>query len=122
MVAANAYATANLDPPFQQRGGFFIFTHKNQEEERMNSSVDGVKRNKVWHIPASIATLAMGIYLALVYFVPSFAPEYHEVVMAGNATKIIPYALLLLIGSPVFSLWHYVKLDTDPEFVERNYE
>ena len=88
----------------------------------MNSSVAGVKRNKVWHVPASIATLAMGIYLALVYFVPSFAPEYHEMVMAGNATRIIPYALLLLIGSPVFTLWHYVKLDTDPEFVERNYE
>ena len=122
MVAAIAYATANLDPPFSTKRRVFYLYSQKHEEERMNSSVDGVKRNKVWHVPASIATLAMGIYLALVYFVPSFAPEYHEVVMAGNATKIIPYALLLLIGSPVFSLWHYVKLDTDPEFVERNYE
>jgi hypothetical protein len=88
----------------------------------MNPSVEDVKRNKKWHVPASIATLAMGIYLALVYFVPSFAPEYHELVMTGNAIKIAPYALLLLIGSPIFSLWHYAKLDTDPEFVERYYE
>jgi len=88
----------------------------------MNYLVADVKRNKIWHVPASIATLAMGIYLALVYFVPSFAPEYHEMVTAGNAIKIVPYALLLLIGAPVFSLWHYIKLDTDPEFVERYYE
>ena len=88
----------------------------------MNSSVAGVKKNKIWHVPASIATFAMGIYLALIIFVPSFAPEYHEMVMTGNAMKIVPYALLLLIGSPVFSLWHYVKIDKDPEFVERYYE
>jgi hypothetical protein len=88
----------------------------------MSSSVSGVKRNKKWHVPASIATFAMGIYFALIIFVPSFDPEYHEMVMTGNAIKLIPYALLLLIGSPVFSLWHYAKIDTDPEFVERHYE
>ncbi len=88
----------------------------------MNSSVAVVKRNKIWHVPASIATLAMGIFLAMVCFVPSFVPEYHEMVIAGKAAKIIPFALLLLIGPPVFSLWHYVKLDTDPEFVELHYE
>ena len=88
----------------------------------MTSSVAGVRKNKIWHVPASIATLAMGIYLALVCFIPSFAPEYHETVVTGNTIKIIPYALLLLIGSPVFSLWHYAKLDEDPEFVERYYE
>lgn len=88
----------------------------------MNNLVEDVKRKKIWHVPASIATLSMGIYLTLVCFVPSFAPEYHEMVTAGNAIKIVPYALLLLIGAPVFSLWHYIKLDTDPEFVERYYE
>jgi hypothetical protein len=88
----------------------------------VNLLVEDVKRNKLWHVPASIATLSMGIYLALVTFVPSFAPEYHTLVMTGNAMKIVPYVLLLLIGSPVFSLWHYVKLDNDPEFVERYYE
>ena len=88
----------------------------------MNSSVAVVKRNKIWHVPVSIATLAMGIFLAMICFVPSFVPEYHEMVIAGKAAKIIPYALLLLIASPVFSLWHYVKLDTDPECVELHYE
>jgi hypothetical protein len=88
----------------------------------MNSSVEEVKRNKKWHVPVSIATLAMGIYLALVYLVPSFVPEHHELVMSADGLKIAPYALLLLIGSPLFSLWHYTKLDTDPAFAEKYYK
>jgi hypothetical protein len=88
----------------------------------MKLSAEDMKKNMKWHVPASIATLAMGIYLALVCFVPSFVPEYHEFVMTGKAFMLVPYGLLIMIGSPIFSLWHYTKLETDPAFREQYYE
>jgi len=88
----------------------------------MKLSVENVKRNMKWHVPASIATLAMGIYLALICFVPSFVPEYHEIVMTGKIFMVVPYAIFIMIGSPIFTLWHYTKLETDAAFREQYYE
>jgi hypothetical protein len=88
----------------------------------MQFSKESFKNNKKWHVPASIATLAMGIYLTLVYMIPSFAPEYHEIVTSGKLFMVIPSAIFVLIGSPLYALWFYTKMDTDMEFCEQYFE
>jgi hypothetical protein len=82
----------------------------------MKFDLNSVKRNMRWHVPCSIATLAMGIYLALVYLVPSFAQEYHAQLFHSDLNRIVPYAIVMLVGSPLFSLWFYTKIGTDEDF------
>jgi len=82
----------------------------------MENYQDSLKRQKLWHVPCSIATLAMGIYLSLVCLVPSFGGEYHEIIFSSSFSMLLPFVLLVLIGSPVYALWYYTKLDTDEEF------
>jgi len=74
--------------------------------------------NMKWHVPVSVTTLAMGIYLALAYMLPSFVPEYHDIIMNGSLHLVMPYAIFVLIGFPLFTLWFYTKLDTDLEFCD----
>ena len=84
----------------------------------MENYQDSLKRQKLWHVPCSIATLAMGIYLALVCLVPSFGGEYHEMIFSSSYSMLLPFALFVLIGSPVYALWYYTKMETDEEFRE----
>jgi len=88
----------------------------------MENYMENLRRRKLWHVPCSIATLAMGIYLVLVCLVPSFGQEYHEMIFRSGYYKYVPFALLVLIGSPLHALWYYTKLDTDEEFRELCYE
>ena len=88
----------------------------------MKLSRNNVIKNKKWHVPVSIATLATGIYLTLVLMLPSFAPEYHEVVTSGKLFIVLPYIIFVMISSPLFTLWHYTKRETDGEFRELHYE
>ena len=74
-----------------------------------------VKKNMIWHVPASIITLAFGIYLSLICLFPSFNTVHHEFVMNGKIFIIVPFAIFFLIGSPFFTLWYYTKLDVDQE-------
>jgi cytochrome bd-type quinol oxidase subunit 2 len=94
-----------------------------QEEEGMQLSKESVMKNKKWHVPVSIATLAMGIYLTLVCMIPSFAPEYHNAITSERIIfMIIPYAIFIMIGAPLYTLWVYTKMDTDEEFCEQYFE
>jgi hypothetical protein len=68
---------------------------------------------KLWHVPCCIVTMALGIYLSLVYLIPSFVPEYHEVLFHGDLYKIVPFGIAVLVGSPLFSLWFYTKAEND---------
>ena len=81
-----------------------------------------IKRNMKWHLPVSVATLAMGIYLTLVYMIPSFVPEYHHLVTTGRLYLIIPYAIFIMIGAPLYTLWVYTKMENDEEFCEQYFE
>ncbi|MDD2899628.1 MAG: hypothetical protein PHI31_13065 [Desulfuromonadaceae bacterium] len=88
----------------------------------MKLSVDVVRKNRKWHVPVSIATFAMGICLTMVYLIPSFAPQYHDMATHGNVCMAVPYAIFILVGFPLFTLWYYTKLDADPEYIEQFYE
>jgi len=70
-----------------------------------------VKKMMVWHIPVSVITLAIGIYLALICVVPSFAPEQREMLMSGVLYIVIPYVIFFLIGSPLYTLWLYTQIN-----------
>jgi len=85
-----------------------------------------VRKHMFWHVPVSIATLAIGIYLALICIVPSFVPDHHQILTDGMIYIFIPYFILVLIGSPIFTLWYYSNLESKKEFCEhsskQNYE
>ena len=82
----------------------------------MNDQFKQMKTMKLWHVPCCIATMAMGVYISLVYFVPALAPEFHEMLFQGGLHKLVPLAIAVLVGSPLFSLWFYTKTDTDDDF------
>ena len=80
---------------------------------------ESVRKMKRWHVPSCIVTLATGIYLVLISLVPSFNQEYHEMIFQGNFFLLLPYAIFILIGSPILSLMCYTKLETDEQFREQ---
>ncbi len=82
----------------------------------MKFKLDSVKRNMRWHVPCSVVTLVLGIYLTLVYLIPSFAYEYHTLMFQSDVYKIVPFTIVMLIGPPLISLWFYTKIETDEDF------
>jgi hypothetical protein len=81
------------------------------KENVMKTCRSHTKNYRFWHVPCSIATLTMGIYLALVCLFPSFNRDHHELLSHGMAFLLAPYLIFIMIGSPLFTLWYYSTLD-----------
>jgi hypothetical protein len=82
----------------------------------MNFNLRSVNKNMFWQVPLSIITFAAGIYLSLICLFPSFVPEHHEMVMNGLLFVMVPYAIFVLIGIPMLTLWYYARLYSEEEY------
>ena len=78
-----------------------------------------VEKHLVWHVPVSVATLAIGIYLSVICIVPTFTPELREFLLNGVIFVVIPYVIFILIGSPVYTLWHYAQKVSRVNFISK---
>lgn len=68
--------------------------------------------NRLVHIPLSVVTFLLGLYLTIVCMNPPFNPECHAIISNGMLCFFIPYVILILIGSPLISLWYYCNRDS----------
>ena len=105
-------------PPFPQEAGFLLCGEHAEGGKAMNFEFSHVKTMKFWHVPSCVATLTMGIYLMLAYFIPAFAPVLHGILFSNNFHRVVPYAIATLVGSPLFALWFYTRVETDADFRE----
>lgn len=81
------------------------------KENVMRTSRTHSRNYRLWYMPCSIATLSIGIYLAIVCLFPTFNQQHHDYLLRGPIFLFIPYMIFIMIGSPLFTLWYYSKLD-----------